>query len=280
MKAASKFALVLIAAVSCAAAFLAAAIPNDLDVDGSLSAAVCPIVYRLDQSPGARGFHYTFYGNAFFVNDEGYLLTVAHVLETFRDGGQPSIQLTLPNRPPQLVPLSVVAADAAHDVAILRATPNPFSDHFHVAFLPLASEPAVPGQSVLALSLHPARLQNAQSFQIPVEDRSPGQVLSYETTKLEKSAAPAEVFLLSHPVTRGQSGSPVLGKDSHAVVGLIEGRWLRLSAISLARGNGQSTDTPGAAIPIHYAISLLEEKGIHWHAGAPAAVKSEPPRKP
>jgi S1-C subfamily serine protease len=280
MKSASKFALISIVVVTCAAALLAAGVPDDPDADGSLSAAVCPIVYRLDETPAARGYHFTFYGNAFFINDEGYLLTVAHVLETFRDGGQPSIQLTPPNRPPQLVPLSVIAADEAHDVAILRATPNPFSGHFHVAFLPLASDPAVPGQSVLALSLHPARLLNAQSFQIPVEDRSAGQVLSYETTQLEKSAPAAEVFLLSHPVTRGQSGSPVLGTDSHAVVGLIEGRWLRSSAISLARANGQSANMPGAAIPIRYAISLLDEKGIRWHAGAPSAAKSEPVANP
>jgi hypothetical protein len=280
MKPAVKFGLFLSAASCCAAGLLAAALPDDLDADGSLSAAVCPIVYRLDESPSSRGYHYTFYGNAFFINDEGYLLTVAHVLETFRDGGQPSIQIFRPNSPPQLVPLTVIAADAAHDVAILRATPNPFSGHNRVTFLPLNLEPAVPGQSVLALSLHPARLQNAQSFQVPVEDRSAGQVLSYESTQLEKSAPAAEVFLLSHPVTRGQSGSPVLATDSRAVIGLVEGRWLRSGAISLARANGQGAETPGAAVPIRYAISLLDEKRIRWHAGTRAPAKSDPAATP
>ena len=262
------------------ASLTSATVADDTANDASLTAAICPIVYRLDESPSARGYHYAFFGNGFFINDQGYLLTVAHVLETFRNGGQPSALVIRPNSPPQLLPLTLVASDSQHDVAILRATPNPFLGHYRVSFLSLASEPAVPGQSVLALSLHPARPQSAGSFQMPIEDRSSGQVLSYESTQLEKSAPAAEVFLLSHPVTLGQSGSPVLGAGSRAVVGLVEGRWLRSSGISAARATGGSADVPGAAIPIRYAISLLEEKGILWHAAAGSAGDLERPTKP
>ena len=282
MKPARQLALALIVAVlsAFAASLVAAAAADDASDDNSLRAAICPIVYRLDESPSARGYHYAFFGNGFFINDQGYLLTVAHVLETFRNGGQPCALAIRANSPPQLLPLTLVASDSQHDVAILRATPNPFLGHYRVSFLALASEPAVPGQSVLALSLHPARPQNAGSFQMPIEDRASGQVLSYESTQLEKSAPAAEVFLLSHPVTLGQSGSPVLGTDSRAVVGLVEGRWLRSSAISAARATGGNADEPGAAIPIRYAISLLEEKGIVWHAAARSAGDSERPAKP
>lgn len=256
--------------------------------DGSLSAAICPIVYRLDESPSTRGYHYTFFGNAFFINDQGYLLTAAHVLETFRNGGQPSILLARPNSPPQLLPITVIATDAERDVAILRVTPNPFSTQYRVAFLSLARDPAIPGQAVLALSLHPARPRSAQSFQLPIEDRSAGTVLSLETTQLEKSSPAAEVFLLSHPVALGQSGSPVLAADSNAVVGFIEGRWVRNGSVSLTRGQGESGDPPGAAVPIRYAIALLEEKGIAWHnvphtAGSPstqATGSAQPAPKP
>ena len=265
MKRASQFAIISVAATCCVAGLLAAP-ADDLNGDASLSAAVCPIVYRLDETPSGRGYHYTFYGNAFFINEQGYLLTAAHVLETFRNGGQPSIVLAQPNRPPQLLPITVVAADTQRDVAVLRVTPNPFGGHYRVTFLALALEPAVVGQSVLALSLHPARLRDAQSFQAPLEDRSSGEVISFEATQLEKSAPAAEVFLLSHPVTRGQSGSPVLAADSHAVLGLIEGRWLRNSLVSLANSRDASASVPGAALPIGYAISLLEQKGIAWHA--------------
>jgi hypothetical protein len=270
MKPASRVALFLSLTI-CYAVGLPATVTDDgADVNRSLSAAVCPVVYRLDESPATHGYHYTFFGNAFFINDNGYLLTVAHVLETFKNGGQPSILVTRPNSPPQLLSLTVIAADAQHDVAILRANPNPFSRHYHMTFLSLAADAPTPGQSVLALSLHPARLQNAQSFQLPVEDRSTGTVLSLEQTQVAKSAPAAEVFLLSHPVTLGQSGSPVLAADSHAVIGLIEGCWVRDSSSSIARAGAQSTEPPGAAIPIRYAVSLLERNGIAYHAHSPA----------
>jgi hypothetical protein len=73
------------------------------------------------------------------------------------------------------------------------------------------------------------------------------------------------VFLLSHPVARGQSGSPVLALDSRAVVGLVEGRWLRSSTISIAKSSSRSISTPGAAIPIRHAIALLQRQSISWH---------------
>jgi S1-C subfamily serine protease len=245
--------------------------------DDSAIASVCPVVYPDDQSPAAHGYHYTFFGNAFFINDEGYLLTVAHVLETFRDGGQPYILVNRPNSPPKLLQVTVIAKDPAHDVAILRTTTNPVTGKYSVTFLPLAAEPAVRGQAVLALSLHPQRLQNAYSFESTREDSSAGTVLSFESTQLEKSAPAADVFLLSHPVVKGQSGSPVLAADSHAVVGLVEGLWLRGTSLSLAKSSALPTGTPGAAIPIQYALALLKEHNIAWRStpiSSPSAPQS------
>src|SRR5437016_10434142 len=96
MKAAFRIAFLLSPAISFAVGLLGAAATDDYGVDGSLSAAICPVVYSLDETPAARGYHYTFFGNAFFINNQGYLLTVAHVLETFKNGGQPSILVTGP----------------------------------------------------------------------------------------------------------------------------------------------------------------------------------------
>jgi S1-C subfamily serine protease len=237
--------------------------------DAALSSAVCPIVYQLDQSPSSRGYHYSFFGNGFFINEQGYLLTAAHVLESFRNGGQPYILVSRPNSPPRLVKASIIAVDSEHDVAILRANSNPFTSKFKVSFLHLSSEPASAGESVLALSLHPPKQQNANTFQVPREDRFSGEVLSYESTQLEKSAPAAEVFLLSHPVNLGQSGSPVLALDSHAVVGFVEGRWLRSSAVAISKSSTRSPSTPGAAIPIRYAIALLQRQSITWHGPQP-----------
>jgi hypothetical protein len=115
--------------------------------------------------------------------------------------------------------------------------------------------------------LHPRRLQDAHSFEAQSEDSSPGTVLSYESTLLDKAGPAADVFLLSHPVVKGQSGSPVLALDSRAAVGLVEGLWLRGTTLSLAKSAPPPSNTPGAAIPIRYAIALLEKQGISWHTG-------------
>jgi S1-C subfamily serine protease len=253
----------------------AIAAPEEPAGEATLSAAVCQIVYQLDQSPASRGYRYSFFGNGFFINEEGYLLTAAHVLETFRDGGQPYILVSRRNGPPKLLQAAVIAVDAEHDVAILRATSNPFDSSYKVAFLALSSEPVSPGQPVLALSLHPPKQQNAHTFEVPREDRFTGEVLSYESTQLEKSAPASEVFLLSHPVNLGQSGSPVLSQSSRAVVGLVEGRWLRSSGLSIAKASAASTPTPGAAVPIRYAIALLQRQSITWHTPQ-ASVSSLP----
>jgi S1-C subfamily serine protease len=260
----------LLTIVSCLLLCLLAAAQQNVTDHSAQSSAVCPIVYQLDDSPGSRGYHYSFFGNAFFINEQGYLLTVAHVLDTFRDGGQPYVLVRRPNSPPRLLPANIVAVDHQHDVAILRANPNPFTASYKINFLLLASDPASRGQSVIALSLHPPKVQNAHSFEIPLEDSSTGEVLSYESTQLEKTAPAAEVFLLSHPVTLGQSGSPVLARHSNAVVGLVEGRWLRFNAASAVK----SASTPGAAIPIQYAIDLLKRNSIVWHTLQPSQPSS------
>jgi len=268
----------LAASLACFLASIAAAAANQEPVDdANRSSAVCPIVYQLDQSPSSRGYHYSFFGNGFFINEEGYLLTVAHVLENFRDGGQPYILVSRRNGPPVLLKASIVAADNEHDVALLRADSNPFASHYKVTFMPLSSEAVATGESVLALSLHPPKQQNAHTFEVPREDRFSGEVLSYESTQLERSAAAAEVFLLSHPVNLGQSGSPVLSLKSGAVVGLVEGRWLRSSAVSIAKSSTASNATPGAAVPIRYAIDLLERQSISWHAPQPQPLSSSSP---
>lgn len=94
MKPALKTCLFSAAAVAWTAGLLVAARGDETRSDRSLASSVCPVVYRLDESPAAHGYHYTFFGNAFFINDQGYLLTVAHVLDTFKNGGQPSMPVT------------------------------------------------------------------------------------------------------------------------------------------------------------------------------------------
>jgi hypothetical protein len=68
----------------------------------------------------------------------------------------------------------------------------------------------------------------------------------------------------------------VLAADSHAVVGLVEGLWLRGTSAAIAKSSAQSNSVPGAAVPIDYAISLLKEHNVTW-SSAPASLSSPPP---
>lgn len=243
--------------------------------DDALSLSVCPIVYPLDESPSDRGFHYLFYGNGFFINEQGYMLTAAHVLSQLTDE-QPYIVLRLPMAPPRLLQASVVASDQDHDVALLRVTPNPFEGKYQVRFLPLAVERPPRAQAVASAALRPSRLKDPHTFDAFLEDRPNGQVVDYEFSQLDKGHPDTELLLFSHDVLLGDSGAPVVSGESQAVVGLVEGRWLRPAAASIAMTTLQSHSGVGAAIPIHYAIPLLLQHGIAWHS----AQQSEPAAAP
>src|SRR5579863_6539357 len=107
------------------------------DDSDTLSAAICPIVYQVDQTPFERGYHYLFYGNGFFINSDGYLITAAHVLNQLH-GGQPYILLHQSSSEFRIARAASIAIDREHDVAILRMTPNPFAGNFKVSFLSLS----------------------------------------------------------------------------------------------------------------------------------------------
>lgn len=229
-----------------------------------ITAAICPVVYSLDESSAARGYRYIFYGNAFFIDKEGYLLTAAHVLTDFRNGGQPQILLRLPEAPPHLVKVEVVATDAQHDVAVLRAVPNPFQGKYQVAFLPLRATKPAQGSTVLAEALRPAHLKDPHTFDAPQEDESSADVLQYTSIALDKGQLNAELFLFSHEVLRGQSGAPILSRDTHEVVGLVEGQWLHGIPLPSLTSPDQRGTTIGAGVPITYALPLLEQQHVAW----------------
>jgi TonB family protein len=244
--------------------------------DAALSSAICPIVYPVDQSSSTKGYQYIFFGNAFFINNQGYLLTAAHVLSAFRNGGgQPHILVDRPMAPPQLLPAELVAVDWEHDVAVLHATPNPFESKYTVTFLPLIAERPLPGTSILAMALRPSRIRNPHTFEMLVKEQFDARVLNYQFTQEEKGAGDTELFLFSHEVLLGQSGAPVLSADSREVVGFVDGRWLHPGAIASGTADEPLTPTLGAAVRIHYAIALLQEKGIAWQNASGSAARAQ-----
>ena len=254
--------------------------------DQLLDRALCPIVYQVDRFLSPRGYRYLFYGNGFFINSDGYLLTDAHVLSQLH-GGQPYILLHSSLAQPHFVTANVVAVDREHDVALLRATPNPFTSSDSVSFLSLALESTMPGEKVLAAALRPSRPRDAWSLEPVPEERSPGEILRFEFSQLEKGRPDTELFLFNHMVQLGQSGAPVISQDSHEVIGLVEGQWLRDNSTTFAAPDGpasrnssaassnDATAVPGAVIPIHYAIALLQRRNIAWHGAEEDALTKQ-----
>lgn len=233
----------------------------------SLAAAICPIVYSLDESSAERGYRYIFYGNAFFIDKDGYLLTAAHVLTDFHDGGQPQILLRLPEAPPRLLQIEVIATDPQHDIAVLRAVPNPFRGKYQVASLPLSSTKPERGSPVLAAALRPARLRDPHTFDAPQEDHSPADVLQYTSLALDKGQPKTELFLFSHEVLRGQSGAPIISRETQEVVGIVEGQWLHEVPLPSPASPRARASSVGAGVPITYALALLEQHHVSWQTG-------------
>ncbi len=244
--------------------------------DGT-STAICQIVYQVDEGvPSPHGYRYIFYGNGFFINKDGYLLTAAHVLSQL-SGGQPFLLLHDNAGRVRFVRADVVTLDSDHDIAVLHATTNAFNGKYEVSFLPLDAADAKPGEIVRAESFSPSQPRDAFSLDPIRELRSPGQVLRFEFSELEHGAADTELFLFNHNIEPGQSGSPVISDESHGVAGLVEGQWLRDTSAVFAElsvremGNGAPSaegvaSVPGAVVPIHYALPLLQRNGIAWQS--------------
>ena len=240
---------------------IAACASNQIADDATLWDAICPIVYPVDQSASDHGVHYLFYGNGFFINSDGYVLTAAHVLSQLH-GGQPYILLRQSAGSPRIVPAILVGIDREHDVAILRVAPNPFAANFKVSFLPLSYDRPLRGQTVLTAALLPSKPRDAYTLNATIETRSRGEVLDSEFSQLDKGRGDTELFLFNHEIILGQSGAPVLSTNSQKVVGLVEGQWLGHDTLAVATTEQHSS---GAVLPIHYAIALLQQKHIIWH---------------
>jgi Trypsin-like peptidase domain len=237
----------------------------DRSNDASPAAAICPIVYRLDENPSAHGYQYAFHGNAFFINRDGLLITAAHVLHSFRNGGDPYILVQRAEAPPQMLKAQLVLEDLAHDVAVLRATPNPFAGKaYRVSTLAPDPTAVSRGEAIFVAALRPKRRQ-PHSFETELEDHSAANVIDFQNSVLEKGLGDTELVLFNHEVILGQSGAPVLASGSGEVVAFIEGQWLRPAAGLVAQmQHGQEASSVGAAVPIRYALAALREKGIVW----------------
>jgi len=213
--------------------------------DDALSKA---IVQLLAVGPGAGEKKEECAATGFLVNEDGYILTNAHVVDDARrclaasPGGKIVAKYGRPtSRAAQAVSCDVVAVDEDHDLAILK-TEAPLPSEAGESSLALSAS-AVPDGTRVAVTGHPAFTWQPQTFH--------GMVVGRAAVALnDRSNRQSDVLVVDIDLQRGASGSPVY-LESGAVVGIVE-----------RKRPGQPAQT--VAVPIGYAIRLLDLHGIRW----------------
>ena len=210
------------------------------------------MVQLLAVGPGANGKNEECAATGFVVNEDGYILTNAHVVDDARrclasSSGAKIVAKygAAASRSVQAVSCDVVALDEEHDLAILKPE-RPAASQPSITFLRLDPQPVSAGTPVTVTG-HPSFGWQPQMQQ--------GKVLGRERLALDDAnALPSEVIVINIPLQRGASGSPVY-LASGAVVGIVERR---------------HTSQPSAtvAVPVGYAIQLLDLNRVPWHSAA------------
>lgn len=185
----------------------------------------------------------------FLVNEDGYILTNAHVVERARRClGQSSGAKILASSPSRgsfaapAVSCDVIEIDNEHDLAVLKTeravskTLGPARDRFvtlDIAEAPVGTPLLVTGFPAFA------RQPVTQS----------GRLVRYSILRFFPSEPPSRTIVIDTELRQGSSGSPVYTR-SGGVVGIVESR----------DETGQTV-----AVPIQYAIQLLKRLKIAWH---------------
>jgi len=208
------------------------------------------VVQLLAIGPGQQGTNRECAATGFLVNEEGYILTNAHVVEDARRclAGSPGTKimakLARPGaRTATAVSCDLVGLDDVRDLAVLKPE-RPLPAEGQPSFVQLNPAEVAEGTSV-AVTGHPAFAWR------PATQR--GKVIRRGTLELsERSAEKSEVIILDIPLGRGASGSPVY-LESGGVVGIIE------------RQN-PSSPSETVAVPNRYAVELLNRLHVRWQA--------------
>ncbi len=208
------------------------------------------VVQLLAIGPGSGDQNKECAATGILVNEDGVILTNAHVVEDARrclagsSGAKIVAKFTRPGeRTATGVSCDVAALDELHDLALLLTERPVSADGTHSYALLDARE--VAAGTVVAVTGH-----SAFAWQPTTEK---GTILRRILLPLsDSSAEKSDVMILGIPLERGASGSPVY-LDSGAVVGVIS-----------RQNPSRPSETVG--VPVGYAIELLKRKGLRWYA--------------
>jgi serine protease Do len=215
--------------------------------------ALAAVVQLLAVGPGERGKNRQCSATGFLVNEEGYLVTNAHVVEDARrclaksPGAKMLAKLaTVGAKAAPAASCDVVGLDELHDLAVLKTE------------RPLRADPSAPPPYA---SLDPGTLAVGTSLVVsghpafawqPVTQS--GKLVWLGTRRLlDRSTETSEVLVVNIPLRPGNSGSPVY-LEAGGVVGII------------VEGD-ETQPSHSIAVPIRYGIELLTRLGVRWHSG-------------
>lgn len=207
---------------------------------------------------------FSFRGSGFVVGDGQLVATNAHVLPDDPAGLQRLVLLPAGNRrtgeerAPEARPLTLVAVDRLHDVALLRFAGPP------LPALPLAEAPAREGQSVAFIGFpiggllgfapvtHRAIVSSIAPIALP-----PPNAARLDAAAIARLRQPVfDIYQLDGTAYPGNSGGPLLDVDTGAVLGLLNMVLVKNSRESLLTApSGISY-----AIPVAHLRALLDRK--------------------
>ena len=212
------------------------------------------VVQLLAIGPGQRGENRECSATGFFVNEEGYILTNAHVVEEGQrclartPGARILAKLSGPgSTTATAVSCDVVALDDLHDLAVIK-TERPLGidttgDQKRFVYLDPSN---VDADTPVTVTGHPSFVWQ------PLTQR--GKVIRRDALRLsERLAEASEVIVVNIPLRPGNSGSPVYLEAGKGVIGVVERQ-------------DPMRPTHTVAVPIRYAIELLNRHSVRWHA--------------
>lgn len=224
-------------------------------VSRSDAALVPGVVQLLAVGPGEPGKNRTCAATGFLINEQGYLVTNAHVVEDLErclaKMPESKILAKFPApgpSPGQAVPCDLVGRDEVHDLAVLKTERPIFTGPYgKQVYARLDPGELAEGTSVV-VSGHPAF-----AWQPVVQA---GKVIRPGSQRLaERNPEPTEVLELDIPLLPGSSGSPVCRSEGQGVIGIV-----------VSKNPSQPTHT--LAVSVRYAIALLNSHGVKWYPAA------------
>lgn len=248
---------------------LAAQNPSASNLPSRSESVVPAVVQLLAVGPGGKGQNHECAATGFLVNEDGYIITNAHVVEKSREclAQSPGAKIVarLANfkaahfhateagtaQPSEAVSAAVscnvVGVDDIHDLAILK-TERPFRTGTRGEAIPYAfldTTPVTSGARVKVTG-HPAFTWVALT--------QSGHIIGRKSFPLfEQNSKPTNMIVMDIPLKRGNSGSPVYLEGDGGVVGVAE----RQDTSDIAKT---------LAVPIRYAIDLLNRFAVKWYA--------------